>query len=182
MITVLETFTASKSWQLTGHFFRLLSTVSPVDVFLHKTGQPASVARAVEKGFYSREEFDKITIVTSASEAVKFVIADEEAGYDRSFTTVAQASQLTNAPEVTVGNGAAAEALAAAASRTYIIFRSLATNTNNIGLGALAGLTLAAAPILLTPGDIWRETKAAPAQWAAITDAAGQKLEILTGT
>ncbi len=181
MLTVTETINGRKEFQITGRFFRLLSTVNPVDVRLHTAG-PTSLALQVEKGFYSREPFDKISITTGASESVKFVVADDEAGYDRSFTTVSQAQTLVNVPDVAVGNGAAAEVLPVSATRTYIVFRAKTTNTNNVGIGALAGLTLATAPIVLAPGDLYRETKASPAQWAAISDAAGQLLEILTAS
>jgi len=178
MITVQETFSGPRYYNLTGNYFKLLSTVNPVDVALFDSANMPHTADQVEKGFYTRQTFDKLRITTGSNELVKFVVSDDESGYDTLITTFQQGTLLTNEGESTVGV-AAATVLPALGSRKKVVFRSLPTNTGRIALGG-AGVALATAAIVLNPGDIWIENDAAPALWAAISDVAAQALEKLT--
>lgn len=83
---------------------------------------------------------------------------------------------LTHGAPVSVGLAAVAVA-AADATRRKLYFR----NTHASALVALGadGVTIAGAPILLQPGDIWEEKDAAGAAWYAISDTAGVDLAVM---
>lgn len=64
--------------------------------------------------------------------------------------------------------GAATHVLTAAAGRKRAIF--LNAGAGRIGLGGAAGLTFAAAAIVLQPGDAWKETDGPHLDWYAVSD------------
>jgi hypothetical protein len=185
LATVQQTFNGANPFPIGGRYFRLLSTVNPVDVKLGRGLKLYEKMDQVEAGAWylvpdGQDDFSDILITTGASELVKFVVTDGTMGYDRLFATLVQVATMANEAEATVG-AAAALVLAAANNRKKIVFRALGSNTGNIALGA-SGLTIAAAAIVLAPGDEWIETDAAPAAWYAISEIAAQKLEILSAS
>jgi hypothetical protein len=184
-ITVTETFSGKRVWEQSFRYFRLLGTVNPVNVKMGRKKQATDTLSQVEAGAWIRakageEDLDWLQIETGASEQVKYVITDGDAGYDRLFASLVQVATLANVAEVTAGL-AEGTALAADANRRKIVFRAKATNTGNIALGA-TGLAVATSAIVLAPGDVWIETDAAPAAWFAIADLAAQKLEVLSAS
>lgn len=77
-----------------------------------------------------------------------------------------------------VAVGLAAGSLGAAdATLRKLIFRNDHASAK-IALGG-AGVTLAGAPVVLLPGDIWKEEDAAGAEWFAISDTAGANVQIM---
>lgn len=185
--TYRETFNGLKSWGVVGSYFRLLGTVSAVDVALLKSGNEVASLSAVSAGMYVElpqgRVFDEVRITTGASEQVQWVYADGKAGYDRLAGSVSlsaaipQGATLTNVAEATVGVAASVVA-AASATRLGLRFLAPATNSGNVALIG-AGGTFANAAIILAPGDAWVESEAAAAAWSAIADAAAQKLRVL---
>lgn len=168
--------------KLSGRYFRLLETVNPVDIQLGRGGKASEKLEGVEAGAWARipaaaEPFDTIVITAAGAEAVKFVISDGEAGYDRLFTAFAQARTLTIPGNVTVG--AAEVAALAAATRSKVVFMADPSNTDNIVLGP-SGLTTTNAPIRLEPGDMWIEELSASAAWFALSGTASQTLRVMT--
>lgn len=78
-----QTFNGTVEWSIAGGYFKLLSTVNPVDVELLNSGVSVANALAVEGGFYMRIPFTTVRITTSANEAVSFLAAPDEGGSDR---------------------------------------------------------------------------------------------------
>lgn len=78
--TFTQTFNGQVEWQFAGGYFKLIATVSPVDVELWYQGRQVFTADQVSAGFYQREQFDKIKITTGALEAVTFLFAPDEGG------------------------------------------------------------------------------------------------------
>jgi hypothetical protein len=179
LTTIEETWAGAKSFNLAGRYFRLLETVNPVDIQFGQGLRADENMAGVEAGAWARfgDGFDRLRITTSGSEAVKFIVSDGEAGYDRLFTAFAQARTLTLPGNVAVG--VAAGVVLAAATRAKVIFRADAANAGTIYLGP-AGLTTATATIALGPGDTWVEEIAASAAWSAIATVAAQTLRVLT--
>lgn len=179
---ITQTFNGAVLWEMGGGYFKLLATVSAVTVRLYLGGQIVLEAESVEGGFYQRVRYDRIEIVTGASESVSFLAADDEGGSD-SFTGTFTAanlrgSTLANETAATVGT-TAASVLAANAGRKFLIFRARSTNTDDICLGA-SGVTMSGA-LRLSPGESFDASSMAPAQWFAIAGAAGQGLDIVSG-
>lgn len=85
-------------------------------------------------------------------------------------------ASLVNNPALVVNNVAAAVPADATLKRAY--FRNASANGARIALGG-AGVTMAAAAIILQPGDMWAETDAAGAAWYAVADIAGAELRVL---
>lgn len=177
-----QTFNGAVSLNIGGKYFKLLRTVSAVTVQLYNRGQIVLDSAGVEGGFYMRGEFDRVDIVTTASELVEWLTADDEAGSDRLTGTFTMenlyAATLTNEASATVGV-AAAQVLAASAGRKWIRFRARTGNTADIVLGA-AAVTLNGAIRLAAGTEISIES-ASPAAWYGISSGAGQNLDILSG-
>jgi hypothetical protein len=74
---------------------------------------------------------------------------------------------ITEVGSTAVTSGVAAHVLTAAARKRAIFYNA---GTGRIALGGAAGLTFAAAAIILQPGDAWRETDAPQLDWYAISD------------
>lgn len=84
---------------------------------------------------------------------------------------VTRAAKLATVSTGTQAVGTTAVQLNADVDLKKIIVRNNHA-TAQIGIG-LAGVTLASAPILLQPNDVWIEDRAAGAAWYAISDLAG---------
>lgn len=81
---ITQTFNGRNEWQVGGAgFFKLLSTINPVDVELYDRGGSRLIAEQVEGGFYQRIEFDRVVITTGANEQVAWMYGPDEAGSDR---------------------------------------------------------------------------------------------------
>lgn len=87
-MTRQETWSGAKPFNITGHFFQLLTTANPVDVeLLDRDGHRLALDAQVESGYYvnrgSKTPFAQIIITTSASETVKFLVSDGTSGTTR---------------------------------------------------------------------------------------------------
>lgn len=130
MRTYTQTISGNQRFNTPGRLFRLLSTVNPVKVEAYLGGAVVSVAEDVEGGFWFTQEqgFDAVAITTAASEQVKFLIGESDAGFDRTVGTVSVSNlqgvngAFTNAQK-TVTN-ASAELLAANAARRYLLIQN----------------------------------------------------------
>lgn len=169
-------------FQIVGRYFRLMETLSPINVHFGVRGAVAGrELEQVEAGAWAKlaegeESFDLITIEGTAGESVKFVVTDGEAGYDRLFTAIAQANTMTLPGNVTVGTSEGA--VLAAGSRRKVIFQADSANAGVIALGPV-GVLLTNSPVILSPGDMWIEEVAASAAWRGIASVAGQTLRVL---
>jgi hypothetical protein len=79
----ITTINGTVEFDVAGRYFKLLSTVNPVDVELLRDGVGALLASGVEGGFYQKGTFTKIRITHTAAEAVSFLVAPDEGGSDR---------------------------------------------------------------------------------------------------
>lgn len=180
--TIEETFQGAKIFPVGGRYLRLLETVNPIDVALGIGSKFTETLEGVEAGAWARlkeglQEFTHVRITTPTLEAVKFVVTDGEAGYDRLFTAFAQARTLALPGNVSVG--VAEGAVLAAATRSKVIFLADAGNAGTIYLGPV-GVTSANGPVELAPGDMWIEEIAASAAWRGIATVAAQTLRVMT--
>lgn len=80
---ITQTFNGPAEWGLGGGYFKLLSTVNPVDVELATPTGIVLTAASVEAGFYQRAAFSRVKITTGANEAVTFLVAPDLGGSDR---------------------------------------------------------------------------------------------------
>lgn len=184
LITVQESLAAevAKHIGLTGRYFRLLETSSPVSVVLTQNNMKVDELLEVEAGAWHEvpegaEDFNKIILTSALAQDVKFVVTDGKSGYDRLFVAIAQALTLTLPGNVTVGTSEGA--VLAAGSRRKVVFKADDANIAPIALGPV-GVTLANAPIILGPGDSWIEEMAASAAWRAVSSVATQSLRVMT--
>lgn len=169
-------------YPIAGHYFELLETLNPVDVKLYnRDGHVLHDDRQVEAGYFvdrrGVEPFARIELTPGASESVKFLVSDGLAGTRRAYVRQAQARTLELPGNVTVG--LAEGAVLAAANRALVLFQSDPGNAGIIALGPV-GVTLANAPVILAPGDLWREEIAASAAWRGISTVAAQTLRVMT--
>lgn len=144
--------------------------------------------------------FDSVELVSNVDTQVRVVVSDGAIDFD--FTDGASVTVLNgpvpllvsndrgspgnpvnvtavtvaDAPAVSVNNGAgvacssvAAVVATANAARRELRFANLGADP--VAIGA-AGITWAARCIVLNPGDVWIETRAANLAWSAICDAA----------
>jgi hypothetical protein len=178
--TVSQTFNGLVEWRLEGNYFKLLTAAAAVRVELFLGGRTVLLAPSVAAGFYQRAAFDQVKVTTSSLILVEFLAAPEEGGLDRAVTEIDNlyADTLTNETSAVVGV-AAASALAAAAGRKWLRFRSRSTNTDDICLGG-AAVTMNG-PLRISPGEVLDVTTAAPAEWFGISGTAAQNLDILSG-
>lgn len=176
ILTVLETWSGKKRFRISGKYFRLLETLSPVTVRFGRGGRLTESAVDVEAGAWIKDGFDYLEIETSASESVKFFVSDGEAGYDRIFTAIAQARAMEESTAVV--EVLEAEVLAAGARRK-VVFQSDPTNTAPIFLGPPSVNT--SSPIVLYPGDVWVEETLASLSWWGVSTGANQALRMLKG-
>ena len=180
--TIEQTFLGAKNFPIGGRYFRLLETVNPVDVELGRGSKFTEKLEGVEAGAWAslkgdERGFTHVRITTPTNEAVKFVVTDGEAGYDRLFTAFAQARTLALPGSVSVGT--AETAVLAALTRSKVIFMADPGNSDAIVLGP-TGLTTALSPIVLEPGDMWVEEISASAAWFARSGTAAQTLRVMT--
>lgn len=131
MRTQTQTINGIQRINIPGKLFRLLSTVNAVDVALFCNGASVSAAQQVEAGFWVKENdgFDAVEITTGASEAVKFLIAENgEAGEDRTVGSVyvlnqpATAGAFVNASATVTSSSATL--IAANANRRYLLIQN----------------------------------------------------------
>lgn len=78
-----QTFNGQVEWGVPGGYFKLLASVTPVDVKLYKGGRLVLQADDAEGGYYQRIEFDRVTISTPVSQEVSWLYAPAEGGSDR---------------------------------------------------------------------------------------------------
>lgn len=184
LITVEEALSAgvAKHVGLTGRYFRLMESSSPLNIVLTRAGRPQDSLQGVEAGVAHRvpegdEDFDKIILTSALAQTVKFVVTDGHTSYDRLFVAIAQALTLSLPGNVTVGTSEGA--VLAAGSRRKVIFQADSGNAGVIALGP-TGVLLTSSPIVLGPGDMWVEEVAASAAWRGIASVATQTLRVLT--
>lgn len=175
------TFTAGQRLQIAGEgdFFRLLATVTPVNLEFYFQGREVAERLEVEAGFaeqFRAIRFDRVDITSPGAQTVQFETAlGSEIRYDRgaaSITgtvgldapTLAALEQTNVRPEEKTGSFASAAALVANTAQQVF---APAANTNgaillsaNIG-GYEAGvlnitlLSKASAPTSNTDGDVY---------------------------
>jgi len=176
--TIEETFNGAKIFPVAGRYFRLLATLNAVDVEFGVGNKFFEKLAGVEAGAWAKvaREFTHVRVRTSASETVKFVVTDGEAGYDRLFVAVAQA--VTSAAPASALVGPAPEVVLAAGSRKRVIFRSDPANLEPMALyPTVAGVNAA---IFLYPGDVWIEDVAPSLEWTANTGETNAALHSIT--
>jgi len=136
VITVQETFNGPRDFPVSGKFFRLLSTVNPVDLdFLAEGGGISDYAKQVSTGYYGHLRFDRVRITTGANEQVKFVVSDDRAGIDAISVGLTKPSTINTVPDVALGAGVATPVLGIDASRQQALITNLAGNANAIRVG-----------------------------------------------
>lgn len=186
LITVTESLSAgvAKHVGLTGRYFRLLESSSPLNIVLTQHGRKAEDLISVEAGVAHRipegaDDFDKIILTSAIAQTVKFVVTDGNTVYDRLFVAIAQALTLTLPGNVTVGTSEVA--VLAAASRRKVTFMADPSNVGTIYIGP-TGVTSANAVVVLEPGDVWIEDIASSAAWFARSDTSAQTLRVMTAS
>ena len=189
MKTITQTINGRVSFHIPGGYFRLLSTVNALDVQLFRQNQLVADISQVEAGFAVRRAFDRIEIITGASEAVKFFYGADEASYDRYSGTVTVSGTVvtdevrasTVGPEtnhVTHATPATVSLITGAVStRKKLVFRARSTNTAAVVIGGAA--VTVNGPVSLAPGAVWEEIEAATAAWYSISSAASQKVDVM---
>ena len=181
MQTYQQTLNGLSRIGISGKYFRLLSTVNPVDVSFYRGASKVDVALQMEAGFWAEFDstFDAVEITTGAAESVKFIVGNTRAGYDRMAGTVS----VSNMPASQIVATAAGVALqveqrgalftssfasnAASVANTPVQLIAPAQNVNgidiyscevmdafNAGGSTFAVLAKAAAPVSLYDGDI----------------------------
>lgn len=146
------------AWQIegAGNFFRLLSTSGAVRVEFYRNGSLVSVTDNVHAGFWreSAKPFDRVrlTNMSGGTNTLEVVIDSDRIGYDRvsiSGNIIAQAKNGTPTQAAATVTTAAANLLAANASRRYMLIQNkdaagniwinlqgtAATQTNGIKIG-----------------------------------------------
>lgn len=180
-----QTFNGAVEWILEGSYFKLLTAAAACRVELMKGGRTALLAPAVRNGFYQRIPggYDLVRITNTGAQLVEFLTAPDEGGSDNfsGDVTIVRATAMAIAAAIDVDAGAEIAAAAAASGRKKIVFRADPANGGNIAIGP-TGVTVANAPILLEPGDVWVEEIAAPAAWFARATIDNQTLRVLTAT
>jgi len=153
MITVSETFTGPRDFPLSGKYFKLLSTVNPVDLFFFgEGGQSVSdQATAVTRGFFCRLGFERIRIVTGGNETVKFVVSSADAGIETVEAIVSKASVIDTVADVALAAGVATQILPAQAARRRAHISNLSANVDLIRLGDAS--VAAARGVEIAPGQ-----------------------------
>jgi hypothetical protein len=114
---ISQTFGGRAEWNIGGAgYFKLLSSVTPVDVELWSSAGPVLDAPDAEAGFYLRAPFDRVVITTPVSQAVSWLFSPAEGGSDRL------------AGEVSIVEGGRSRTLAGIA---YISFATAAASPGN---------------------------------------------------
>ena len=77
-------------YAVSARYFRLMSTVGPVDVDLMQRGAVVYEATSVEAGFYAIPDggFNSIRIRSAAAQVVQFAVSNGDGGYDRTVGSV----------------------------------------------------------------------------------------------
>lgn len=184
--SVSQTFSGLKQWFTLGNYFRLLSTVNPVDLVLKFRGQKIAEVNQVEAGFFLELEpdefFDEVNITTGGSEAVTWLAALGKAGYDRLFASVTISSVSINAGSTlgssTVTVDATAVALVALnTARGALVIENQGPSVVYIGA---AGVTTSNG-IGLAPGEKFTSPSPRAALYA-ISAVAGNTVRVLETT
>lgn len=141
--TFTQTFNGQVEWQFDGGYFKLIATVSAVDVELWYQGRQSFTADQVSAGFYQREQFDKIKITTGALEAVTFLFAPDEGGTAGDVAIVTLPAPLNQAiadnadGQAAVGVGGVLPVLARPEGWNGATFDRLRADDEGAGVGAL---------------------------------------------
>lgn len=103
MQTIEQTWTGKNTFTVPGRYFRLLDTVSPVDVVFYLKGQEVGKALQMRAGLAADGlDFDRLDITTGGVESVKFIVSLVPIRYDRMSGDV----DVNNMPSLPAKQGA----------------------------------------------------------------------------
>lgn len=127
MQTIEQTWTGKNTFTVPGRYFRLLSTVNPVDVYFYMKGQLIGQALQMLAGLAADGlDFDRIEISTGGAEAVKFIVSASPIRYDRlsgDMDINNTAGGYTNSRATVLSSGVST-LLAASATRRYCLVQN----------------------------------------------------------
>jgi hypothetical protein len=158
-----ETFNGLRIFDIPGHYFELLTTVSAVDLkLIGPDGDTVADERGVTAGYFldrrGKGGFSRIEITTGANEAVKFMATDGAGGnrsLPASLTSSVAAVGAAHTPASKTAGAATSQMLAANASRHYLLVQNQsATDNAFINTGGNAAVADGTC-IKLAPGDVY---------------------------
>lgn len=163
-------------------FFRLLSAPLPVTIEFGRAGALTDMIESIDAGVYFRarpgsDDYTILKITNPSLQAVKFVLADDDAGFDRAFGTVSVDSiaALSGVAETnTLGSATAASVLLSAAnlSRKYCSLQVPSGAAAGVWIRTDGGAATSAAPsIEILPGQTWAPLVPPTGQINVIRDA-----------
>ena len=185
-------YQAAGTWQqhLVGKYFRLLESGAPVTIHFFAKGREIQRCENVEAGLWIQrkdgDEFDRIEIDSSVSQAIKIATSNESGGgYDRTAGRVdaklVSAQNLINTPKVDIPTGGN-EVLLVPANQARAAVRFFNAGAKDIWIGA-AGLNLVNACVKVGAGELFIEEVAAGAAWVglcAVADTSVMKIQEIT--
>jgi hypothetical protein len=193
MRTITQVFAAGEShrWAVVGSYFRLMEITAGnfADIRIMRMGSTRTEASQVDAGYSykSPEDFDGIEIFCSTACTVKFAVSDGSGTYDRTVGSVAisggvsmiRGAGLGNPAVVSVGT-AAVQAVSANSATQALYFHAPVSNTGQICLGN-STVNTTNAVIRLNPGDVYIDDVMSAATWYAISNVAGQSVNVMRG-
>lgn len=186
MQTIEQTWTGKNTFAVPGRYFRLLSTVNPVDVYFYLKGQLIGQALQMQAGLAADGlDFDRIEITTGGAEAVKFIVSDSPIRYDRlsgDMDVNNTAGAYTNSRATVLSSGVST-LLAADANRRYVLVQNNDTSVSlRLTMDGVDPTTTQG--VRIPPGGFWES----PAMYAptgaikAIAESgAGVAVEVVRG-
>lgn len=172
MQTFSQIVSAGTPWRLNvgGGYFRIMNSVTVVDVRFMKAGRIVADSIGVDAGFYDQPNggFDAVEIYSADPQLLKVAISEGTGGYDRYNGTVS----------LNLGNSVVNTGVLAVATVSTMV---VAANANRKGLRILnsgataiylggAGVDTVNGCLKLNAGDFWLEGDAPAAAWYAVSD------------
>lgn len=169
-----------KTFLMQGEYLEIIEAVYPIDVaMLDRSGVQLSVMRNAESSYFSRPgKYEVIQVTSSQAQIVRLFVGSGDAGTRRfsGQVSVLGSVSLANENATSFENSTA---IAVTATETPLATARLMRRNirfTNIGADPVAlgapGITWEKRCVILNPGDMWLEEKAANLAWAAICDTA----------
>lgn len=183
MRTLTETLVAGQPCRLTatGRFFFLLEAIGQVNInFQTGAGGTNDECTGLRAGFWAETPADltQITVTSPVNQVITYACSNVRMGYSRTELQVEQASTISNAAPVTVGNLAAVLVSAGDALKKGVAILNDEGNTDRIAIGG-AAVTFANAVHIIEPGEVYTDDNAAGAALYAISEStAGQVVRV----
>jgi len=161
-----QTFAANSPVRMRNafRFFRLISAPLPVTIEFGRGGRLEEKIESIDAGVYFRarpgsDDYTVLRITNPSTQAVKWVLADDEAGYDRAFGTVSVDSLVASSGVAHTNTQKTAtvpssQMLAANASRKYLSVQVPSGAAAGIAIRTDGGVAAAdATSIEILPGE-----------------------------